>query len=101
MENRIVRTSWESKDLKKICAFLNTNGGEITYYVKEDDKENVVKNLETLIYRKLKKIGPDISEDIVVSINNAVDPKEVKVLIVFQILSPFLLYLCICYNFFT
>ena len=81
MENRIVRTYWESKDLKKICAYLNTNGGEITYFVKENDKEDLVKRLETLISKKLKKIGPDISEKVVISINNTVDPKEVKVLI--------------------
>lgn len=81
MENRIIRTYWESRDLKKICAYLNTNGGEITYYVKESDKEGLVKRLETLISKKLKKIGPDISENVVVSINNTVDPKEVKVLI--------------------
>ena len=75
MENRIVRTYWESRDLKKICAYLNTNGGEITYYVKESDKEGLVKRLETLISKKLKKIGPDISENVIVSINNTVEPK--------------------------
>lgn len=55
--NKIARSSWKSKDLMKICAFLNTNGGEIVYSI-NDGNSSSIERLQTLIHKKIKKIGP-------------------------------------------
>lgn len=57
IDNTIARSSWRSKDLMKICAFLNTNGGEIVYHLNDGDTSSIEK-LQTLIHKKIKKIGP-------------------------------------------
>lgn len=61
ISRRVIRTSWRSKDLEIICAFLNSsNGGEIVYNVKERDTVDAVLSICTAVKNKLKKIGPDI-----------------------------------------
>lgn len=68
-DNTIARSSWKSKDLMKVCAFLNTNGGEIVYSINDENTSSIEKLL-TLIRKKLKKIGP--------SIEGAIDVLHVK-----------------------
>lgn len=82
ISRRVIRTSWRSKDLEIICAFLNSsNGGEIVYNVKERDTVDAVLSICTAIKNKLKKIGPDI-HGLVDIITGEIDGKRfVKVVV--------------------
>jgi hypothetical protein len=90
MKNIITHTSWKSKDLIKICAYLNTNGGEITYIVKEEDN-SVCEKLIKLIHQKLKKIHPDVSKLVDITFEEKVDYKEVKVFVKISPVACFVL----------
>lgn len=77
--NTITHSSWKSKDLTKICAFLNTNGGVITYTLSQGDTYSSIDRLKLLINKKLKKIGPEIEGLVYVSDEDIGGDKCVKV----------------------
>ena len=79
LNKTIERSSWKSKDLKIMCALLNTTGGEIVYKVKESDSDNPYQSLLTAIPRKVKKIGPDVGGLIIVSPEELDGEKYVRV----------------------
>lgn len=78
--NTITRSSWKSKDLIKICTFLNTNGGVITYNLGNDDaSHSSMDKLQLLINKKLKKIGPDIEGLVDVSCEDIDGKKSITI----------------------
>ena len=60
----ISRSSWESSDLGRICAYSNTDGGVINYIYLGEKKDSVDTQLK-LIRHKIKKIGPSNSNIII------------------------------------
>ena len=74
----ILWSSWKSEDLAYMCAFLNTNGGSLSYTYPSCDESFFDRQLK-LIRNKIKKIQPSVEKHLFISTKR--DPKHCSILV--------------------